>query len=46
MVLFSASDFTGYTNTLAVPSGVSDALFAGSVDLISSTGITQQVFDT
>ena len=46
MALFSASDFTGYTNTFAVPSGVSDALFAGSVDLILSTGITQQVFDT
>ena len=46
MALFSASDFTGYTSTLAVPSGVGDVLFAGSVDLILSTGITQQVFDT
>ena len=46
MALFSASDFTGYNSALAVPSGVSDALFAGSVDLILSTGITQQVFDT
>ena len=46
MALFSASDFTGYTSTLAVPSGVSDVLFAGSADLILSTGITQQVFDT
>ena len=46
MALFSASDFTGYTSTLAVPSGVSDVLFAGSVDLNLSTGITQQVFDT
>ena len=46
MVLFSASDFTGYTSTFAVPGGVSDVLFAGSVDLILSTGITQQVFDT
>ena len=46
MALFSASDFTGYTSTFAVPNGVSDVLFAGSVDLILSTGITQQVFDT
>ena len=46
MALFSASDFTGYTSTFAVPSGVSDVLFAGSVDLILSTGITQQFFDT
>ena len=45
MVLFSASDFTGFTSTLAVSSGVSDVLFAGSVDLNLSTGITQQVFD-
>ena len=46
MALFSASDFTGFTSTFAVPSGISDVLFAGSVDLILSTGITQQVFDT
>ena len=46
MALFSASDFTGYTSTFAVTSGISDVLFAGSVDLILSTGITQQVFDT
>ena len=45
MALFSASDFTGYTSTFAVPSGVSDVLFVGSVDLTLSTGITQQVFD-
>ena len=46
MALFSASDFTGFTSTFAVPSGISDVLFGGSVDLILSTGITQQVFDT
>lgn len=46
MALFSASDFTGFTSTFAVPSGITDVLFAGSVDLILSTGITQQVFDT
>ena len=46
MALFSASDFTGYTSTFAVPSGITDVLFSGSVDLILSTGITQQVFDT
>ena len=46
MALFSASDFTGYTSTFAVPSGSADVIFAGSVDLILSTGITQQVFGT
>jgi len=46
MALFSASDFTGFTSTFAVPSGITDVLFSGSVDLILSTGITQQVFDT
>ena len=46
MALFPSSDFTGYTSTFAVPNGVSDVLFAGSVDLILSTAITQQVFDT
>ena len=46
MALFSASDFTGFNSTFAVPSGITDVLFAGSVDLILSTGITQQVFDT
>ena len=46
MALFSASDFTGYTSTFAVPSGIGDVLFAGSVGLNLSTGITQQVFGT
>ena len=46
MALFSASDFTGYTSIFAVPSGSADVIFAGSVGLILSTGITQQVFDT
>ena len=46
MALLSASDFTGYSDTFAVPSGSSDVIFSGSVDLILSTGITQQVFDS
>ena len=46
MALFSASDYTCYTSTFAVPSGSADVIFAGSVDLILSTGITQHVFDT
>ena len=45
MALLNASDFTGYSDTFAVPSGSSDVIFSGSVDLILSTGITQQVFD-
>ena len=46
MALYSASDFTGFSNSYAVPAGNSDVIFTGGVDLISSTGITQQVFDT
>ena len=46
MALLSASDFTGYRDSFAVPAGSSDVIFSGSVDLILSTGITQQVFDT
>ena len=46
MALLNASDFTGYSATYAVPSDVVDSLFTGSVDLILSTGITQQVFDS
>ena len=44
MALLSASDFTGYSDSYAAPAGFKDPIFAGSVDLISSTGITQQVF--
>ena len=44
MALLSASDFTGYSDSFASPAGFNDPIFAGSVDLILSTGITQQVF--
>ena len=46
MALPSASDFTGYSDSFATPVGFNDPIFSGSVDLILSTGITQQVFDT
>ena len=46
MALLSASDFTGYSDSYAIPANSSDVIFSGSVDLILSTGITQQVFDT
>ena len=46
MALYQASDFTGFSDSYAVPSGVAEPRFSGSVDLILSTGITQQVFDT
>ena len=46
MAFFNASDFTGFRTNYAIPSGVSDPIFTGSVDLILSTGITQQVFGT
>ena len=46
MALYSASDFTGFSDSYAVPAGGSDVIFTGSVDLILSTGIPQQVFDT
>ena len=44
MALLSASDFTGYSDSFAAPAGFNDPIFSGSVDLILSTGITQQVF--
>ena len=44
MALLSASDFIGYSDSFAAPAGFNDPIFAGSVDLILSTGITQQVF--
>ena len=46
MALYSASDFTGFSDSFAVPAGSSDVILTGSVDLILPTGITQQVFDT
>mgnify|MGYP003337335620 CR=1 FL=1 len=46
MALLNASDFTGYSDTYALPSGETALIFTGSVDIILSTGITQQVFDT
>ena len=46
MALLSASGFTGYSDSCAIPANSSDEIFSGSVDLIISTGITQQVFDT
>ena len=44
MALPNASDFTGCSDSFAAPAGFNDPIFAGSVDLILSTGITQQVF--
>ena len=46
MAPLSASDFTGYSDSYAIPANSSDVIFSGSVDIILSTGITQQVFDT
>ena len=46
MALYPASDFTGFSESYAIPSGSPDVIFIGSVDLILPIGITQQVFDT
>ena len=46
MALFNASDFTRYWAAYAIPSGTEDVIFSGSVDIILSTGIVQQVFDS
>ena len=46
MALLSATGFTGYSDSFAAPAGFNDPISAGSVDLILSTGITQQVFDS
>ena len=45
MALLSASGFIGYSDSCAIPANSSDVVFSGSVDLILSTGIAQQVFD-
>ena len=45
MALYQASDFTGFSDSYAIPSGSSDVIVTGSVDIILPTGITQQVFD-
>ena len=44
MALLNASAFTGYSGSYAAPAGFNGPIFSGSVDLILSTGITQQVF--
>ena len=46
MALLSASDLTGYSDSFAAPAGFNDPIFTTSVDLILSTGIAQQVFDS
>ena len=46
MALLSASDFTGFSDSFAAPVGFTDPIFAGSVDLILSTGVSQQIFDS
>ena len=46
MTLLNSSGFNGYSDSYAVPAGSSDVMFSGSVDIILSTGIIQQVFDT
>ena len=46
MALYQASDFSGFSDSYAVPAGSSDVISTGSFDLILPTGITQQVFDT
>ena len=45
MALYQASDFTGFSDSYAVPAGSSDVIFTGSVDLILPIGIIQQVID-
>ena len=46
MALYQATDFTGFSDSYAVPANATGVIFAGSVDIILSTGITRQVFDT
>ena len=46
MAPLNASGFNGYIDYYAIPGGVSDPIFRGSVDIILSTSITQQAFDT
>ena len=46
MALLQARGFSGFSDSFAIPSGSSDVICIGSVGLILSVGITQQVFGT
>ena len=46
MAPYQASDFTGFSDSYAIPANSPDVIFTGSVNIILPTGITQQVFDT
>ncbi len=46
MAILNASDFNGNSETYAVPSTSSSVNYNGAVDIILSTGVTTQVFDT
>ncbi len=46
MAILNVSDFSGNSATYAIPATDSSVIYAGSVDIILSTGITTQVFDT
>jgi len=46
MAILNASDFNGNSDTYPIPSSSSSVNYIGAVDIILSTGITTQVFDT
>ena len=43
MALHQTSDLSGFSATYAAPSGLTDSRFTGSIGIILSTGLTQQV---
>ena len=43
MALYQASDFTGFSDSYAVPAGSSDVIFTGSVDQILEHDITKYI---
>ena len=46
MAILNAADFSSNNATYVVPASDSSTLYSGSVDIILSTGVTTQVFDT
>eukprot|EP00972_Heterocapsa_arctica_P068567 10131854-Heterocapsa_arctica.AAC.1 len=46
MAILNASDFTGNSDTYAVPGTNSSVLYSGSIEIRLSTGITAQVSDS
>ena len=46
MAIINLFDLDGYSSTYAIPAYVTTALYTGGIDMILSTGVTVQVFES